>query len=116
MTTSFFLHAGVSDQEDTSSSSESSTPKVAPVNTTKVTIRKKKNKKAAAVSRTDALKAAAKLESPSSSSLAEQDVTIEALVAILQDPDKGVPRASTTALKDVKVHKGLKKVHTHTCI
>lgn len=37
-----------------------------------------------------------------------EDVTIDALVAILQDPDKGVPRAATNALKDIKVKKGSK--------
>ena len=31
---------------------------------------------------------------------------MDALVGILQDPDKGVPRALTTALKDVKIRKG----------
>lgn len=36
----------------------------------------------------------------------DQEITVDALVGILQDPDKGVPRALTTALKDVKVRKG----------
>ena len=31
---------------------------------------------------------------------------MDALVGILQDPDKGVPRALTNALKDVKIRKG----------
>lgn len=35
-----------------------------------------------------------------------QEITVDALVGILQDPDKGVPRALTTAMKDVKVRKG----------
>ena len=34
------------------------------------------------------------------------EVTVDALVGILQDPDKGVPRALTTALKDVKIRRG----------
>ena len=53
-----------------------------------------------------ALSSSLGLERPSSSSLSNRDVTIEALVAILQDPDQGVPRARTTTLKDVKIRKG----------
>ena len=34
------------------------------------------------------------------------DVTIDALVSILQEPDRGVPRARETRLKDVKIRRG----------
>ena len=33
-------------------------------------------------------------------------VTIDALVGVLQDPDRGVPRALETRLKDVKIRRG----------
>lgn len=33
-------------------------------------------------------------------------VTIDALVSVLQDPDRGVPRALETRLKDVKIRRG----------
>lgn len=47
-----------------------------------------------------------------------QEITVAALVGILQDPDKGVPRALTTALKDVKVRKGkvASKISLIACI
>lgn len=45
-------------------------------------------------------------DSVSTVSTDDQEITVDALVGILQDPDKGVPRALTTALKDVKVRKG----------
>lgn len=35
-----------------------------------------------------------------------KDFTIEALVAVIQEPDTGVPRALTGALEDVKIHRG----------
>ena len=34
-------------------------------------------------------------------------VTIDALVGVLQDPDRGVPRALETRLKDVKIRRGV---------
>lgn len=46
------------------------------------------------------------LESASVSSLTERDVTIDALINIIQDPDKGVPRPPVSALKDVQVRQG----------
>ena len=33
-------------------------------------------------------------------------VTIDALVGVLQDPDRGVPRALETRLQDVKIRRG----------
>ena len=36
-------------------------------------------------------------------------VTIDALVSVLQDPDRGVPRALETRLKDVKIRRGQTK-------
>ena len=35
-----------------------------------------------------------------------EDTTIDTLVAVLQDPDKGAPRANTTNLQDVKTYRG----------
>ena len=35
-----------------------------------------------------------------------EDVTIDALVALIQDPDDGVPRALESSLIDVKIHRG----------
>lgn len=35
-----------------------------------------------------------------------EDLTIDALVAIIQDPDNGVPRPRTNLLTDVKFHRG----------
>lgn len=34
-------------------------------------------------------------------------VTIDALVGVLQDPDRGVPRALETRLQDVKIRRGV---------
>ena len=42
----------------------------------------------------------------SDTSIAPSNVTIDALVSILQDPDRGVPRALETRLKDVKIRRG----------
>ena len=49
-----------------------------------------------------------KRRSPASTtSISDQsDVTIDALVGILQEPDRGVPRARETRLKDVKIRRG----------
>ena len=50
------------------------------------------------------------LESGSSSvsqQTTSEDLTIEALVSVIQEPDKGVPRALTGALEDVKIHRGI---------
>ena len=41
------------------------------------------------------------------SSLTERDITIDALIKIIQDPDKGVPRPPANALKDVQIKKGV---------
>lgn len=41
-------------------------------------------------------------------------VTIDALVGVLQDPDRGVPRALETRLKDVKIRRGDIVSHHHT--
>ena len=38
-------------------------------------------------------------------------VTIDALVGVLQDPDRGVPRALETRLKDVKIRRGQFQTH-----
>ena len=47
------------------------------------------------------------LESASVSSFTERDVTIDVLINIIQDPDKGVPRPPASALKDVQTKRGL---------
>ena len=47
------------------------------------------------------------LECASVTSLTERDVTIDVLVNIIQDPDKGVPRPTVSELHDVQVRKGL---------
>ena len=38
--------------------------------------------------------------------VSSSNVTVDALVGILQDPDRGVPRALETQLKDVKIRRG----------
>lgn len=40
------------------------------------------------------------------SAVSASGVTIDALVGVLQDPDRGVPRALETRLKDVKIRRG----------
>ena len=47
------------------------------------------------------------LESASVSSMTDRDITIDILVNIIQDPDKGVPRPPASALKDVQIRKGI---------
>ena len=42
----------------------------------------------------------------SSKVVSASGVTIDALVGVLQDPDRGVPRALETRLKDVKIRRG----------
>lgn len=37
-------------------------------------------------------------------------MTVDTLVAVLQDPDKGAPRANMTNLKNVKTHRGKKHI------
>ena len=39
-------------------------------------------------------------------SQAPEDITIEALVVLIQDPDNGVPRALESALVNVQIHRG----------
>lgn len=46
------------------------------------------------------------LESSGPLETSSKDLTIEALVSVIQEPDKGVPRALTGALEDVKIHRG----------
>ncbi|XP_019853211.1 PREDICTED: uncharacterized protein LOC109582743 isoform X2 [Amphimedon queenslandica] len=46
------------------------------------------------------------LESSGPQETTSEDLTIEALVSVIQEPDKGVPRALTGALEDVKIHRG----------
>jgi hypothetical protein len=46
------------------------------------------------------------LKSPSSTSLTGVDLTVEALVAIIQDPDNGIRRAKSGALENVKIIRG----------
>ena len=73
-------------------------------------VRLKKKKKAPIDPRQAALLGGGSggLESASVSSLTERDITIDVLVNIIQDPDKGVPRPPASALKaDVKIKKGL---------
>ena len=41
-----------------------------------------------------------------------EDVTIDALVALIQDPDDGVPRALESSLTDVKIHRGSHLIFT----
>ena len=36
----------------------------------------------------------------------EEEMTIDTLVAVIQDPDKGVPRATMADMKDIKTHRG----------
>lgn len=52
---------------------------------------------------------AGNLESSSTSSFYQKsdDLTIEALVCVIQDPDKGVSRARAGTLDHVKIHRGL---------
>ena len=40
------------------------------------------------------------------SSDAPGDITVESLVALIQDPENGVPRASESALVNVQIHRG----------
>jgi hypothetical protein len=72
-------------------------------------VRLKKKKKAPVDARRAALLGGPEgLESASVSSLIDRDITIDVLVNIIQDPDKGVPRPPASALKaDVKIRKGL---------
>lgn len=37
----------------------------------------------------------------------DNDITVDALVALIQDPDNGVPRASESALVNVQIHRGM---------
>ena len=68
----------------------------------KVRLKKKKGHP-----RKAALMGGGALESSSVTSFTERDVTIDVLLNIIQDPDKGVPRPSVSELKDVQVRKGL---------
>ena len=76
-------------------------------------VRLKKKKKAPVDPRRAALLGVpGGLESASTTSLTDRDITIDVLVNIIQDPDKGVPRPPASALKaDVKIRKGLLGVH-----
>ena len=74
---------------------------------TKVRLKKKK-KKVPVDPRKAALLGGDGLESASVSSLTDRDITIDVLINIIQDPDKGVPRPPASALKaDVQIRKGL---------
>ena len=46
------------------------------------------------------------LDSASVSSFTERDVSIDVLINIIQDPDKGVPRPPASALKYVQIKRG----------
>ena len=83
------------DSESKPSQSESATPLQA-----KVRLKKKVDPHRAA------LLEGGDLASASVSSFTERDVTIDVLINIVQDPDKGVPRPSASALKDVQVKRG----------
>ena len=39
-----------------------------------------------------------------------EDLTIDALVAVIQDPDNGVPRPRINLLTNVKFHRGLSSI------
>lgn len=39
-------------------------------------------------------------------------MTVDTLVAVLQDPDRGAPRATVADLQDVKTHRG--EAHKYT--
>ena len=67
----------------------------------KVRLKKKKVEPCRAV-----LQEQRELESTSVSSFTERDVTVDVLINIIQDPDKGVPRPPASALKDVQVKRG----------
>lgn len=75
--------------------------------TSKVRLKRKK-KNGPVEPRRAALLEGEGLESASVSSLTDRDVTIDVLVNILQDPDKGVPRSPVSAIKaNVQIRKGL---------
>lgn len=84
------------DSESRPSQSEGTTPLQA-----KVRLKKKK-----VDPRRAAIQEGGDLESASVSSFTERDVTVDALINIIQDPDKGVPRPPASALKDVQVKRG----------
>lgn len=47
-----------------------------------------------------------KSHSSNSSDQSSEDLTMDALIVVIQDPDKGVPRACTGSLEHVKIHRG----------
>ena len=47
-----------------------------------------------------------KSHSSISADQSSEDLTMDALIVVIQDPDKGVPRACTGSLEHVKIHRG----------